>query len=331
MKNYPIFDLHCDLLSYLADVPGASPDKTEDIGCALPWLQQGNVKMQVMAIYSDVSPGSTQRAYKQSRIFKDLLINYKEYFTPANTVDTIKKSLTGGRTGIIASIENAAGLCEEDAPLSSCFENLERIQQNTGRIFYISMTHHGENRFGGGNYSEAGLKEDGKALLDYLHNRQIAVDLSHTSDALAQGILDYTEKNNLNVPVIASHSNFRPVFEHVRNLPDEITEEIIRRKGLVGMNFLRAYVNNDNSDVLKEHIQYAFEKGAGQNVAFGADYFYVKSHPDKSRIPFYFTNHDNASKYPQLLTELSETHDESQLKALSYENVLRFVEENWQD
>jgi membrane dipeptidase len=329
MKKYPVFDLHCDLLSYLAHVPGASPDKQDDIGCALPWLQQGNVKLQVMAIYSDVKPGSTDNALEQSLIFRGLLKNYKEYFTQATDVDSVKKSLTGGRTGIIAAIENAAGLCEEGAPLDSCFENLQRIEKNTGRIFYISMTHHGENRFGGGNYSEAGLKEDGKVLLDYLHDKQIAIDLSHTSDALAYGILDYTEKKGLNVPIIASHSNFRPIFDHVRNITDEMTKEIIRRKGLIGMNFLRAYVNNDRPQALLEHIRYGFEHGAGDCLAFGADYFYVKDHPDKSRIPFYFAGHVNAGKYPQILQELSAEHSEERLRALSYENVLNYVERNW--
>ena len=51
MKNprLPIFDLHCDLLSYLAHRP--DPDAfTPDLGCSIPNLRRGNVRFQVMAI-----------------------------------------------------------------------------------------------------------------------------------------------------------------------------------------------------------------------------------------------------------------------------------------
>ena len=54
---YPIFDMHCDLLVYLASVKDAHPAKKEDIGCALPYLQGGNVKLQVLAIYTSTKKG----------------------------------------------------------------------------------------------------------------------------------------------------------------------------------------------------------------------------------------------------------------------------------
>ena len=36
--NYPIADLHCDLLSFLATVPRADAFSKDQIACALPWL-----------------------------------------------------------------------------------------------------------------------------------------------------------------------------------------------------------------------------------------------------------------------------------------------------
>ena len=65
--------------------------------------------------------------------------------------------------GVIASLENASNFCEEDMDLDEGFKNLEKIIENTKGIFYIGITHHHENRFGGGNFSEAGLKDDGKS------------------------------------------------------------------------------------------------------------------------------------------------------------------------
>jgi microsomal dipeptidase-like Zn-dependent dipeptidase len=328
--SLPIFDLHCDLLSYLASVPGADVFKEDDIGCAYPHLKSGNVKWQVLAIYSTVESGSTNKAFAQSVKFTELLQGRPDKFKCFGSAAEMEQMKDAPQVGVIAAIENAAGFCEEEEKLDDGFRKLENIMQNTGRIFYIGITHHGENRFGGGNFSKAGLKDDGRHLLEYLNGRQIAIDLAHTSDALAHDVLDFTAKNNLNIPIIASHSNFRAVHNHVRNLPDEIVKEIIFRKGLIGINLLRAYVNTENPEALFDHFQYGLENGAASALAFGADFFYTKDFEDKSRIPLYFSAHENAGKYPVILTEMGKMRiSQQQLDAISHLNVMDFIKRSW--
>jgi len=46
--------------------------------------------------------------------------------------------------------------------------------------------------------------------------KQIPIDLSHTSDLLAEGILNHIDSQKLEIPVIASHSNFRAIWNHRR-------------------------------------------------------------------------------------------------------------------
>ena len=43
-------------------------------------------------------------------------------------------------------------------------------------------------------------------------------------------------------PIIASHSNVRALCNHPRNLKKEQIQELIRRKGLIGMNYYRNFV-----------------------------------------------------------------------------------------
>ena len=69
----PVVDLHCDMLSYLAKVPAANPYSKDDIACAVPFLKTGGVRMQVMAIYTDVNPDSMNLALKQADLFEELL------------------------------------------------------------------------------------------------------------------------------------------------------------------------------------------------------------------------------------------------------------------
>ncbi|OEK03184.1 peptidase [Roseivirga sp. 4D4] len=325
MQNYPIIDLHCDLLVYLLMNREATAD-TKAFGAGFPFLKSGNVAMQVMAIYTAVEEESSRNGVAQSEIYKGLL---EDYSADVYQADPSFNSSNEG-IGIVASLESASGICNEEEPLENAFENLETIISNVGRLFYISFTHHAENRFGGGNYAKAGLKPDGEALLDYMDGREIAVDLSHTSDALAHDILDYTYKKGLKVPVIASHSNFRQVWDHPRNLTKANAQEIIDRGGLIGINFLRAFLNDNDPNALIEHVKYGVGlKGGDKAIAFGADFFYTGDHPDKSRIPFYFPKHEDATKYQGILKELSSSVTDEELAGIAHANVERFIASNW--
>ena len=325
-----IFDLHCDLLYYLADTKKAHPANKEDIGCAIPYLQKGNVKFQVMAAYSNVEKGSVNKMIMQANILKQLINNNKT-FTIVSSPKDLENILEINKIGIILSIENASGICEENEPLENAFARINNLIKDFGKILYISFTHHGENRFGGGNQTSIGLKRDGKSFLKYLNGKKIAVDLSHSSDVLAYEILNYIDKFSLDIHILASHSNFRTVYEHVRNLPDELAKEIINRDGLIGMNFLRAFIHPENPEKLIDHILHGYHLNAARTICFGADFFYTKNHPDKSRSPFFFKEYENAQKYKDILTTLGTILKKEEIAALAYQNVINFIQRLWKD
>lgn len=329
MLQLPIVDTHCDLLSYLASVPGARADKADDIACAIPFLKQGNVKMQVLAIFTDVVPSSIDFASKQADQFQEILKFFSNDLQYADN-DFLDGIAHQEKIGVVASIESASGLANETVPIQTALDNLDKIIEKTGRVAYISLTHHKENRFGGGNYTEGiGLKDDGKRLLDYMAIKNVPIDLSHTSDLLAEGILKHIDKENLELPILASHSNFRSIWNHKRNLTDEFVKEIIHRKGLIGVNFLRAFLDNDNPDRIYDHILYGLEKGAEDQICFGADFFYTVGFPDIGRFPFYFSNVENAGKYPDVLTTLAGRMRAEQLEKLAFKNAQNFFSRVW--
>lgn len=322
----PVIDLHCDLLSYLTTVEGANPYKQDEIGAAVPHLQAGNVRLQVMAMYTDTKQGSTLQGLQQTKLYSDLGFLTHGFFSPINFADLKDgKWIPADGCQTLAAIENASAFCEESEPIDKGFERLEDIIAKCGPLAYIIITHHYENRFGGGNYTEVGLKPDGELLLDYLDGRRIPVDLAHTSDKLAYGILNYLDKKNLDVPVLASHSNFRHLHSHVRNLPDELVQELVQRRGLIGINFLRNYIHQRDPAVLFDHIRHGITMGASHLLAFGADFFYALNHPDPSRYPIYFPGQDNASVYQAILSEaLARGNPESFCEDIAYKNVVRY-------
>jgi microsomal dipeptidase-like Zn-dependent dipeptidase len=327
MPSLPIIDLHCDLLLYLARTPGASVHDTENIGVTLPFMEAGNVKHQVMAIFVPTRVGSTYWGERQLLAYQHLL--QMDEFHPVLQAADAHKAMQQKNIGISLAIENASVFAEEEEPIVAAFARLDRIRKISQRVFYITITHHLENRFGGGNYTEVGLKPDGERLLDYLTDTQIAVDLSHTSDALAEGIFKYIDKQGLNIPIIASHSNFRQLRDHPRNLTAEWVKEIIHRKGLVGANFLRLFLDGERPESLLEHIEHGL-KVCPDEMAFGADFFYRKGIPDPDRQPLFFPEYEDAGQYPKILSQLQERGSSlEQLTSLAHQNALDFMDRNW--
>jgi microsomal dipeptidase-like Zn-dependent dipeptidase len=318
--NYSNIDLHCDLLYYLLKANTRPDDK--ELGCGLPYLQEGNVKLQVMAIYAATQTNSTHKGLAQGKLFADLLKNDNFFlFDPKEEIENRENS----RVGVLASIENASSFCEEDTSLEVGFKNLETIISNTEKIFYIGITHHSENRFGGGNNAEAGLKADGKVLIDYLSDKNIAIDLAHASDQLAYDILTYLDQRNYHIPILASHSNYRKVYQNNRNLPDELAKEIIHRKGLIGLNFIKDYIDHHHPERLYEHIEYGLSIGGENSIAYGGDFFHDKDHPDQSRYPFFFDEFKDATAYNSINKQLTEQFSPEIMEKISHKNALDFI------
>jgi microsomal dipeptidase-like Zn-dependent dipeptidase len=75
----PIIDIHCDLLIYLTRHNSDFNNK-EDIGCAIPYLKEGNVKLQVMAIFTPTQLNSHKLGIQQSEIFQSLNAQENELY-----------------------------------------------------------------------------------------------------------------------------------------------------------------------------------------------------------------------------------------------------------
>ena len=307
-------DLHCDLTAYLLQ-PNSSPNG--DVRCSVDKLFAGNVKMQVMAFYSATEKGSVDEVREQLKRYSSLLNLPGVYeFYPE------KAELKDG-LGIIAAVENASGLCEEDQPIEDAFKNLDWLSSQA-KIMYVGLTHHLENRFGGGNFTQAGLKDDGKRLIEFLDGRKIAIDLSHTSDQLAYGILNFIDQHHLDIPVLASHSNMRAVFNHNRNLPDELVTEIVNRGGLIGLNFVKYFINPENPSKIYRHIEHAVKLGAEDHLCFGADFFDDKSHPEQDRYPFFFPEFGDSTAYSTINSRISELFSDEMKEKISHRNALSY-------
>ncbi len=321
---YPVIDLHCDLLSYLATVEGSTVNDTEAIGCALPHLRAGGVKLQVCALFSLTMPGSTDFGLRQAEIFQELIASgvFKTWEMQSTTWE---KVLADDAIYIIPAIESASVFAEEDEAPEKSLYRMEILMGKIGKPLYISLTHNTLNRFGGGNMTQSGLQPDGGLLLEYLDKRDIAIDLSHTSPALAHEIFKFIAAQDLEIPLIASHSNFQSLALHPRNLPDPYVEYLIKKGGIQGINFVKDFIGESDPENLYEHFRYGRNMGA--RMAFSGDFFAPEIIPPDMVNPngYFFPQYEDASVYPDILKRLTEFMDEEELKALSYGNALDFM------
>lgn len=320
----PIIDLHCDLLYYLAENK-AHTARDRIARASIPQLEEGNVLIQVLAIYSDTENGSQNKGRKQFEIFENLLLQYPQEVSPLHYFEVPKNQ---DKIHFIPAIENASGLCGEEEDFAVALKRLESVSNTIGPLLYLSLTWNEENRFGGGNSTTIGLKPDGEALLEALAEKGIAIDLSHTSDQLAHDILNAIVKKGLNIIPIASHSNFRSVVNAPRNLPDEFAKEIILRGGVIGLNFVRKFIGTPAPLAFLQQIEYAAKLGGLNALCMGADFFYEGDFHLMQKIgehfPFFHDKYDSSACYPLLFKELSNQIESEVLEKIAFKNCATF-------
>ena len=326
--KHSIADLHCDLLLYLCGAEGRSA-YDQAARCSIPQMVGGQVAAQVLPVFTMTNAGSSLIGWEQTEIFKKLPDLYPDDFEIVNTSIQLEERSPNRKLGVLLAFENASSFADEKDDLDEAFQKLSLFESRWAKIVYISMTWNSENRFGGGAETKVGLKDDGKHLLNFLHKRRIAIDLSHTSDYLAYDIFNHMEKNNLEVPVLASHSNFRSVQDHARNLPDAIAKEIMRRQGVIGLNFIRSFVGPEES--LSKQLEFGLSLGGEDRLCFGADFFFEGDLDQPGRPPkkgTFFEKYSNSGCYPAILDRWRAELDvpEIVLDKIAFSNIKKFLQ-----
>ncbi|MGH2612984.1 MAG: dipeptidase [Rhabdochlamydiaceae bacterium] len=306
-----VADFHCDLLWYLSNDPRRTVLDAESQSSSL-LLKEGGVVIQTFPIYTVTEADSVEQGKKQFEIFDQLSHLDPDFF--------------GSKLRYKLAIENGSGFCSEEEPLE---EGLKRLESWLAKhpIKYISLTWNGENRFGGGCTTNHGLKEDGKRLLQWMSGKKIAVDLSHASDLLGKEIIQEIE--TLEITPIASHSNFRSICDHPRNLPDHLAKAIAQQGGLIGLNMVRHFLGVKGPEDIILHIKHAQTLGIEKSLCLGADFFgELDVEAEKAHLkPYFFEGFSTSACYPQLRKILCSSFPEEFIDHLMYYRLNRFLEQ----
>jgi membrane dipeptidase len=120
---------------------------------------------------------------------------------------------------------------------------------------------------------DAGLSVFGKELIAEMNRVKMIVDLAHTGTRTA---LDAVAASTQ--PVIVSHSNSKAVWDHQRNIPDELAKAVAASGGVIGVNgvglFLSSARSDSSAEAMARHVNHYAELVGPEHVGMGLDSVY---------------------------------------------------------
>lgn len=139
-------------------------------------------------------------------------------------------------------------------------------------VRWMLMAYNRNNRVGGGCLdADMGLTAFGRDVIAEMNRVGMVACCSHTGKRTALEVIALS-----NTPVIFSHSNPRALFDHPRNIDDEVIRACAERGGVIGINGVGLFLghNDVRSDTLARHIDYVAQLVGSDHVGVGLDYVF---------------------------------------------------------
>ncbi len=312
--NFPVFDLHCDtalaLLGERMDEAGSLRNNSYHIDLdrakTLPGYAQcfACFTTPMMEQWGSV-PVADVFEREMVSVLREVEKN-KDMIAQAFSAKDVRKNLEKGMMSAVLTIEGPAGFGFDAALLQDLY--------NVG-FRMTTLGWNEKNVLTGSNVTGGGLTDQGREFVREAQRVGMIVDVSHISDEGFWDIVKITDK-----PIIASHSNSRAVWEHSRNLTDDMFRAICETGGVAGFNQYAAFVGEQpNLDTACDHFLHFLELDPnGDHIALGGDL------DGCEELVSGFTD---VSSYPAMAQKLlSRGVDEKLLGKIYWENALGVME-----
>ncbi len=301
-----VFDLHCDTI--LRIYTDNTQLKTNEYHISEEKMKKGNSLAQFFAMFVDMK--SVDDPYITCNEMIDVFereVEKSEVINKGTAPSDINAKYI---TGILT--------IEEGGVLKGKMENLIHFYERGVRSIVLTWNY--ENEIGYPNYNytykDKGLKPFGIEVVKKMNELGMIVDVSHLSDGGFYDCIKYSNK-----PIIASHSNARSVYDHPRNLTDEMILLLRDKGGVMGINFYSGFL--DGSEVSKvssivEHIKYIRDLAGIDVIALGTDF-------DGIDCELEISNMSKMDLLKEALVEEGFTKEE--IDKIFYKNALRVYKE----
>lgn len=231
----------------------------------LPELRAGGVNVQVCPLYSDPE---IPEAHLRQTLRQIAALKRQADLNPADLAicrsgEEVDAAVGTGKIGLVMAMEGALALGPDESLVEIFYELGVRM---------ISFTHMGRTLLADGSAEdEAGsrLPRAGADVLREMERLGIVFDVSHLGAAGVEHVLELATR-----PVIASHSAARALRDHHRNLTDEQLRGIAATGGVIGVNLLACFIDQDKPtiDRVVDHYEHLVDVVGIEHIGVGPDF-----------------------------------------------------------
>lgn len=274
--NFPVFDFHCDtalvLLGEDRNQAGSLRKNSGHIDLERAGKLGGYAQCfacfttDLPEILKGISPivlFERELATIQREVDKN-----SDRISIVYSTEEIEENQAAGKMSAILTLEGTAGIDYNPALLEDLWAIGFRVS---------SLGWNERNPLTGSNVTGGGLTDLGREYVKEAQRLGMRVDVSHISDEGFWDIMKIT-----NAPIIATHSNSRAVFDHSRNITDDMFRAIRETGGVAGYNTCREFTGEPSDlDTICDHILHFMELDPdGKHIALGGDLDGVDAMPD---------------------------------------------------
>ena len=277
-----IVDSHCDSIQKV-DVEGSTLINEYN-------FSKKNCQLQFVAMMAERSTDkgndSYHRTLRYTNKYQSAISNESANILPVKCYKDVEIAFKLKKHASILCIESATGLNNSPKLLEEFYNYGVRVVGLT----WLSNKLAKSNRVFDDGEEDTGISDIGKEFVKKGNELGIIWDVSHLSDKSFWDLTELSKK-----PIIATHSNFRALCNHSRNLTDDMANFIIKNGGMIGLNLATKFIHEDDEkqtvNNLFKHLDYCLELGGENSIGLGLDI-------------------DGITKYPKPLTLDTSIHDQ---------------------
>lgn len=200
-----------------------------------------------------------------------IINSMKEEFVEASDIINVVKEYKDFEKGFK---EDKVNILVGMEGLDHIEDNIDLIEKyyNDIDLRHVSLTWNKKNMLASGVEDDInGVTSLGRKAIEKLEELGILLDVSHLNEKSFWDVVNIASR-----PIIASHSNAKHFANVKRNLDDEQLIAIAKSGGLVGVNAVSVFVNDDKEnqkiDDLIDQINYIKSLIGIEHIGFGFDF-----------------------------------------------------------
>jgi membrane dipeptidase len=203
----------------------------------LPRMKKGGLNALFFSIYmagTVTGPKAVNDSLERIAAVHRLASELPSQVALCVTADQVRKAHKQGKIAALMGMEGGHMINNSLAVL--------RMYAELG-VRYLTLTHSVNTDWAdssGDQPKHNGLTDFGKDVVRELNRLGVMVDISHVSDKTFWDAIEVSK-----APMLASHSSCRAISGHARNMTDEMIKALAAKGGVIQINYLDQFIDND--------------------------------------------------------------------------------------